>query len=72
MICTVCIIAGDGPIIEEVNTRKSQLTHPLRTKFEAVYAVYQADEAALTQGMFAFVTFCADFLVYETTPDPIT
>lgn len=71
MACVKCIIAGDGPIIEEVHTSKSQLTHALRTKFEAIYAVYQADENALTQGMFAFVTFCADFLVYETTPDPI-
>lgn len=72
MICTVCIIAGNAPIIEAVKLREHQLTHALRAKFDAVYAVYEADETALTQGMFAFITFCGQFLAYETTPDPIT
>ena len=71
IVCTKCVIAGNAPIIDEVQLNKHILTHELRTKFEAVYAIYEADETALTQGMFAFIAFCAQFICYETTPDPI-
>jgi hypothetical protein len=71
VICTTCIIAGDGPIIDEVKLREKVLTPNLAKKFDAVYQIYKTDETALTQGQFAFIAFCADFLCYETTPDPI-
>jgi hypothetical protein len=71
MTCVTCIIAGNGPIIEEVNDRKDVLTPHLQKQFATVYAIYEKDENSLTQGQFAFIAFCAQFLCYETTSDPI-
>jgi hypothetical protein len=59
MTCTSCIIIGDGPIIEEVNTRLGLVAAFRVAPFKAIYAKYERDESSITASEAQFVLRCA-------------
>jgi hypothetical protein len=75
MGCDDCIIIGNAPPADAVkHYMEAGLfddTPLLKSKFAAVYAIYEDDEANVTQGMLAFVNFLEMFIGYNTSPDPI-
>lgn len=59
MTCVTCIIAGDGPIIEEVKLREDAIAHFRKARFNAIYTQYHTDESLLTEDDVQFIFRCA-------------
>lgn len=58
-ICITCL-EGDGPLIDEVNSRLNLVASFRRQRFSLIYAKYKAEEGSLTADEGCFVTRCAD------------